>query len=170
MAFTVPEGLAPEVYPLAWLVGSWRGTGEVSHPQVPRVEIEAEALVRHDGGPYLAWTSTFRLAGEDDVWATESGYWRVSPERPADLPDGRFPVELLLVDPAGHLTMFAGVVGNGRIDLASDLLVRSPDAVELTAGTRLLGLVRGELMWTWDVAAFGEPLQSYSAVRMARVG
>lgn len=170
MAFVLPEGLAPEVYPLAFLVGSWRGSGEVAYPTVPRVEVEAEADVTYDGGPYLAWTSRFRLVGDDAVWATESGFWRVPPDRPADLPDGRHPVELLLTDPSGHLTLYAGVVGNGRIDLASDLLARTPDAAELSAATRLFGLVGGELMWTWDVAAFGEPLQSWSAVRMARVG
>lgn len=169
MAFVLPEGLAPEVYPLAWLVGRWRGTGEVAYPNVPRCDIVADVVVDHDGGPYLSWTSTLRLAGDDRVWATEQGYWRVPPDRPADLPEGRFPVELLLVDPAGHLTLYAGVAAGGRIDLASDLIARTPDAAEVGAATRLLGLVEGDLLWTWDIAAFGEPLQSYASARMSRV-
>ncbi|MCV2393190.1 FABP family protein [Actinotalea sp. M2MS4P-6] len=170
MAFVIPEGLAPEVYPLAFLVGRWRGSGEVAYPQVPRAEVVADVVVDHDGGPYLTWSAQLRLKDDDHVWATESGFWRVPPDRPADLPEGRFPVELLLADPAGHLTLYAGVVGNGRIDLASDLVARTPDAAELTAATRLYGMVEGELMWTWDIAAFGEPLQSYAAARMSRVG
>lgn len=169
MSFVLPEGLAPEVYPLAWLVGRWHGTGEVDYPTIPRCDIVADVLVTHDGGPYLSWTATLRLAGEDDVWATEQGFWRVPPDRPADLPAGRHPVELLLVDPAGHLVLFAGAVGNGRIDLASDLVARTPDAVEVTAARRLFGLVEGELMWTWDLAAFGERLQPYASARMSRV-
>lgn len=168
MPFVVPEGLAPEVYPLAWLVGTWRGTGEVAHPRVPPAVVAGEVEVGHDGGPYLTWASTLRIAEEDRVWAVESGYWRVPPERPEGLADGRFPVELLLADPAGYLTLYAGEVGGGRIDLASDLVARTPDAVELTAATRLFGLVGEELMWTWDVAAFGEPLQSYLGMRMRR--
>lgn len=170
MPFVIPEGLAPEVYPLAFLVGHWRGTGEVSYPQVPRAEVVVDVVVDHDGGPYLTWSSELRLVGEEQVWARETGFWRVPPDRPEDLPEGRFPVELLLADPSGHLTLYAGVVGNGRIDLASDLVARTPDAAELTAATRLYGMVEGELMWTWDVAAFGEPLQSYAAARMSRVG
>ncbi|WP_225752863.1 FABP family protein [Actinotalea sp. Marseille-Q4924] len=171
--FTIPEGLAPEVYPLAWLVGRWRGTGTVSYPNIPETAVEQEVHVDHDGGPYLRWTVTTWIAtgedGDQRVWATETGYWRVPPERPADLAEDRHPVELLLSDPAGHLTLYAGVTGNGRIDLASDLIARTPDAAEIGAATRLLGLVRGELMWTWDIAAFGEPLQSYASARLTRV-
>jgi hypothetical protein len=176
--FTIPEGLAPEVYPLAWLVGRWRGTGVVAYPNIPETAVEQEVVVDHDGGPYLHWTVTTWIAdapeGTDGeqasrVWGTESGFWRIPPERPADLPEDRHPVELLLADPAGHLTLYAGVTGNGRIDLASDLIARTPDAAEVGAATRLLGYVQGELMWTWDIAAFGEPLQSYASARLSRV-
>lgn len=170
MPFTLPEGLAPEVYPLAWLVGRWRGEGVVVYPSIPETTVVQEVLVDHDGGPYLSWSSTLWLSGEEGkVWATESGYWRVPPHRPADLSSGQHPVELLLIDPAGHLALYAGVTGNGRIDLASDLIARTPDAAEVSAATRLYGLVGGELMWVWDIAAFGEPLQSYASARLSRV-
>lgn len=200
MSFTIPGGLAPEVYPLAWLVGRWVGEGVVSYPTIPEARIRQEVVVDHDGGPYLRWSATLWLAAEDgadaadgavdgaadgaadgadavpgpdgdvhgQVWSTESGYWRIPPDRPADTPDGKEPVELLLIDPAGHLTLYAGVVGNGRIDLASDLIARTPDAAEVNAATRLYGLVDGALLWAWDIAAFGEPLQSYASARLVR--
>ncbi len=177
MSFTLPEGLAPEAYPLAWLVGRWRGEGVVVYPNIPESAVTQEVVVDHDGGPYLSWTSTLWLRGtevagegaEGRVWATESGFLRFPADRPADLPEDRHPVELLLVDPTGHLTLYAGATGNGRIDLASDLIARTPDAAEVSAATRLYGSVHGELMWTWDIAAFGEPLQSYASARLSRV-
>ena len=194
MTFTIPGGLAPEVYPLAWLVGRWEGAGVVVYPPIPEARVRQEVLVDHDGGPYLRWSSTLWLAGDatgeavagvgpaepagraprapvepGPVWSTESGYWRVPPDRPEDIPDGKDPVELLLIDPAGHLTLYAGVAGNGRIDLASDLIARTPDAAEVNAATRLYGLVDGALLWAWDIAAFGEPLQSYASARLTRV-
>lgn len=207
MSFVLPDGLAPEVYPLAWLVGRWRGEGVVGYPGIDESAFTQEVVFDHDGGPYLSYTSTIRLVVAPDdaaaldegadgtgleaagpeatdpdaapapaapaelgpVWSTESGYWRVPPERPAELTAEQHPVEVLLADPAGHLTLFVGAVGNGRVDLASDLVARSASAAEVSAATRLYGLVKGELMWAHDLAAFGQPMQSYASARLSRV-
>ncbi|MFV0286310.1 MAG: heme-binding beta-barrel domain-containing protein [Demequina sp.] len=32
----------------------------------------------------------------------------------------------------------------------------------------MYGLVEGELMWAWDLAAFGNDLQSYLSARLTR--
>ncbi|GAA3815769.1 FABP family protein [Cellulomonas soli] len=202
MAFVLPEGLAPEVYPLAWLVGRWSGPGVVGYPGIDETAFVQEVVVDHDGGPYLSYTSTIRLVvapddaaalvdepgaapvdGDDaevdaapgpaeehaPVWSTESGYWRVPPERPDGLSDDQHPVELLLADPSGHVAIYVGAVGNGRIDLVSDLIARTATGAEVSAATRLYGLVQGELMWAHDMAAFGNPMQSYASARLARV-
>jgi len=180
-----PEGLAPEVYPLAWLVGRWSGPGVVGYPGIDETAFTQEVVFDHDGGPYLSYTSTIRLVvapddaagldegdGVDDdgpVWATESGYWRVPPERPDGLAEDQHPVELLLADPSGHVAVYVGAVGKGRIDLASDLIARTASGADVSAGKRLYGLVQGELMWAHDIAAFGQPMQSYASARLARV-
>lgn len=194
MAFVLPEGLAPEVYPLAWLVGRWRGPGVVGYPGIEETAFVQDVVFDHDGGPYLTYTSTIRLVvapddaaaldeptgadgGEraDDVsadgpvWSTESGFWRVPPENPSDLAEGQHPVELLLADPSGHVALYVGSVGNGRIDLVSDLIARTATGAEVSAAKRLYGLVQGELMWAHDMAAFGNPMQSYASARLARV-
>jgi hypothetical protein len=197
MAFALPEGLAPEVYPLAWLVGRWRGEGVVGYPGIEETAFTQDVVFDHDGGPYLHYTSTIRLiavpddaaallaepgTGDDTdpaspaplvadgpVWSTETGYWRVAPERTPELTEDQYPVEVLLTDPAGHLALYLGAVGKGRIDLASDLIARTSTSVDVSAATRLYGLVQGELMWAWDLAAFGHPLQSYASARLARV-
>jgi len=197
MAFVLPDGLSPEVYPLAWLVGHWRGEGVVSYPGIEEFAFVQDVHVDHDGGPYLRYRSTIRVvvvpddpaalldgadaapaAGDADdldddsgpVWSTESGYWRIASERPAGLAEDQHPVELLLADPAGHLALYLGTVGKGRIELASDLIARTATASDVAAGTRLYGLVHGELMWAWDLAAFGHPLQTYASARLVRVG
>ncbi|WP_136517978.1 FABP family protein [Cellulomonas telluris] len=197
MPFVLPEGLAPEVYPLAWLVGRWRGEGVVGYPGVEESAFTQELEVTHDGGPYLAYTTTIRLVvapddaaaldtggdagdegldspppaveGDGPVWSTESGYWRVPPERPEGLADDQHPVELLLADPSGHVSVFVGAVGNGRIDLVSDLVAHTATGAAVNAGKRLYGMVNGELMWAHDLAAFGQPLQSYASGRLQRL-
>ncbi|NKY39226.1 FABP family protein [Cellulomonas septica] len=187
MAFVLPEGLAPEVYPLAWLVGTWTGEGVVGYPGIEETAFTQEVVIDHDGGPYLSYTSTIRLVvapddaasldadagtvasdGPGPVWSTESGYWRVPPERPDGLGADQHPVELLVSDPSGHVAVYVGEVGKGRIDLVSDLIARTATGAEVTAGKRLYGLVQGDLMWAHDLAAFGQPMQSYASARLSR--
>ncbi len=190
MAFTLPDGLAPEVYPLAWLVGHWQGEGVVGYPGIEESAFTQDLVIDHDGGPYLSWTSTIRLVvapddpsaltadpdeptsgadAEGPVWSTESGYWRVPPERPEGLTPDQHPVELLVADPSGHVAVYVGATGNGRIDLVSDLIARTATGADVTAGKRLYGLVNGELMWAHDIAAFGQSMQSYASARLTRV-
>lgn len=177
MPFAIPEGLAPEVYPLAWLVGSWRGAGTLGYPGIPATAIEQQVVVDHDGGPYLVHSCVTWTMGQDGqrgpVWSRESGFWRLEPGGAE--PDGarggaarRVPVELLLADPSGHVSVYLGSTAGGRIDLASDLVARTATGAEVAAASRLYGLVDGELMWAWDLAAFGHPVQSYLSARLTR--
>lgn len=194
MTFTFPEGLAPEVYPLAWLVGSWRGEGVISYPGIDETPFVQDVVFDHDGGPYLRYESTLRVLDADvpatvpaegewperdaetlaaasadaTVWSTETGYWRVSTERPDGLEEDRHPLEVLLADPAGRVSVYLGAVGNGRVDLASDLIARTSTASEVAASKRLFGLVEGALMWVWELSAFGQPLQSYASAKLVR--
>src|SRR5690606_41885183 len=56
--FTLPVGLAPEVYPLAWLFGSWRGYGVLAYPGVPEQPFVHEMTFDHVCGPSLRCPST----------------------------------------------------------------------------------------------------------------
>ena len=194
MPFEFPDGLAPEVYPLAWLVGRWRGEGVVKYPGIDETPFVQDVVFDHDGGPYLRYESTLRVleaevpatvpdegewpesapealdaaAAEGTVWSTETGYWRVSTDRPEGLEEERHPLEVLLADPSGRVSVYLGAVGNGRVDLASDLIARTGTAAEIAASKRLFGLVEGQLLWVWELAAFGEPLQSYASAKLTR--
>ncbi|PZR51653.1 FABP family protein [Xylanimonas oleitrophica] len=216
MPFAFPEGLAPEVYPLAWLVGRWRGEGVVEYPGIESRAFVNDVVFDHDGGPYLRFESTIRVldtpppavpgtagAAADEVpdfppsegewpepvavpesaeagvpapeetagtvWSTETGYWRVSSDRPDGMEEDRHALEVLVADASGRMSLFLGMVGNGRVDLATDFVARTSTASEVTAAKRLYGLVEGQLMWVEDLAAFGHPLRSYASARLDRV-
>jgi len=67
MVFAFPSGLNPEVFPLAWLVGEWEGTGQISyHEQVPTARAWNHIKFSHDGGPYLKYESVIRIIGEGE--------------------------------------------------------------------------------------------------------
>lgn len=175
VTFTLPTDLAPEVYPLAWLVGEWSGTGFIEYPDIPKVEFRSDVSFTHDGGPYLVYAATMTVVGDDGedgpIWASERGYWRVPPQTPEGLAlrENQFPVEVLLADASGSIAMLIGAVGNGRVDLASDVMARSASAPRVDGATRLYGHVGGELMFAYDIAAFGNELRSYASGRMHRV-
>lgn len=174
MTFIFPEGLAPEIYPLAWLVGRWEGAGVIEYPGIPRTDFRNSVVFDHDGGPYLTYTSTITLMGPDgevgDVWAVESGFWRISPVAPegVELAEGQFPVELVLADASGSVALYVGTVGEGKIELGTDLMARTASAPNVAGGTRLYGNVHGDLLWAWDLAAFGNELQSYASAQLGR--
>ncbi|WP_430867870.1 FABP family protein [Demequina aurantiaca] len=175
MTFTIPEDLAPEIYPLAWLVGTWAGHGVIDYPDIPASDFRQEMSFTHDGGPYLTYLSTITTIGMDGevghVWSVESGFWRIAPSTPEgiELKDFQHPLEVVMADAAGLVAVYVGAIGNGRVDLATDVMARTESAAEVNGATRLYGNVQGELMWAWDLAAFGHELQSYASARLSRV-
>ena len=191
MAFAFPDGLAPEIYPLAWLVGTWQGDGVVDYPGIDASGFTQRVVFDHDGGPYLRYESTIRLTPDhtptvpepgtlttpqstpktqDSVfWSTETGYWRVAPQPHEGVPDGQTSLEVLLADPAGRVSVYLGAAGDGKIQLVSDLIARTATATEVSASQRMYGSVNGQLMWVHSLAAFGHPLQSYVSATLNRV-
>ncbi|QAY69224.1 FABP family protein [Xylanimonas protaetiae] len=194
MPFAFDETLAPELYPLAWLVGRWRGAGVLAYPGIERRRVAADVVFDHDGGPYLRYEATLRvLEGDvpervdlgapdadfalptDDevaaaaVWTTETGYWRASTDTLDGLTADQHTIEVLLADASGRLTAFLGWVGGGRVELASQRTVRTSTAPDVSGSRRMLGLVGGRLFWSEDLVAFGQPLQSYSSGQLTRL-
>ncbi|PZE92428.1 FABP family protein [Curtobacterium sp. MCLR17_039] len=196
----LPEGLAPELVPLSWLVGVWEGTGVVEYPvgdddEVRNYEFGQRVSFSHDGLPYLNYSSTTWLLDDDHTpLAAEMGYWRIDrPTEPGDrgpamlLGDGPTPfstvesvealrnttdgfdVEAAIIHPTGVNELYVGRVLKGRIDLSTDAVLRSPNAKDYSAATRLYGLVDGKLFWAWDIAALGRELTSHASGQLAKV-
>ena len=197
MAFTLPDDLSPEIYPLAWLIGSWRGYGILTYGEsVPEQAVYQEMTFDHDGGPYVRQTTTiwtldatrsenldFEMPGLEgaeritpaQVWSTETTYWRpVGQETPdSDDADTRTPIttlELVSNDPAGHVAVWEGWIQGPRANVATQAVGRTRTSAEVTEMTRMFGLVHGDLMWTQDMAAFGEKeVKTYASGRLGRV-
>ncbi|MCS6561842.1 FABP family protein [Curtobacterium flaccumfaciens] len=196
----LPEGLAPELVPLSWLVGVWEGTGVVEYPvgdddAVRNYEFGQRVSFSHDGLPYLNYSSTTWLLDDDHTpLAAEMGYWRIDrPTEPGDrgpamlLGEGPTPfstvesvealrnttdgfdVEAAIIHPTGVNELYVGRVLKGRIDLSTDAVMRSPNAKDYSAATRLYGLVEGKLFWAWDIAALGRELTSHASGQLAKV-
>ena len=65
--------------------------------------------------------------------------------------------------------LYVGVIDGPRIQMATDAVMRGANAKEYTAASRMYGLVNGELMWAWDMAAAGQQMSSHASARLRKV-
>jgi hypothetical protein len=161
----IPSDLPPELVPLAWLLGTWRGAGLGQYPTIVDFRFGQEATFGYvPGKPYLAYESRSWFLSDDGglvrPLARETGWWRPQP-------DGA--VELLLSHPTGVVEIYVGTVTGARVELRTDVVARTESAKEYSAGHRLYGYVEGDLLWTYDMAANGQALQNHLSARLQRV-
>jgi THAP4-like, heme-binding beta-barrel domain len=159
------------VLQVSWLIGRWIGVGTGQYPTIADFRFGQEILFTCDGRPFLNYWSRSWLLDDDGnrvrPTATESGYLKPHPDRS---------LELLLSHPTGFSEIWEGRVEvtslehdritGARIEMRTDVVARTPSAKPYTSGHRLYGLVDGQLMWTFDMAAMDEPLQNHLAARL----
>jgi len=161
--FQIPEGLHPDLVAVAWLLGRWEGTGKSSYPGTADFDFGQQIDFAHNGEGYLHYLSqTFEL-GENGLAIRpldmETGFWR---------PQSDGTIEVVLCHPTGYAEVWYGRTQGAKIELATDVVVRTVGADEYTAGQRLYGAVEGDLLWTFDRAALGHRLQSFQWGRLRR--
>ncbi len=140
--------------PIAWLLGTWRGEGVGGYPTMDGFRYGEEATFRHNGKPFLAYTQRTWSLDDDRPLHSETGYWRPQP-------DGT--LEVVLSHPTGILELYYGTVDaeGQRLEIATDAVLRTATAKEVTALHRMFGLVADKLMYAVDMAAMGQSLQSH---------
>lgn len=167
---TAPGGLPqhfelhPSLEPVRFLIGRWEGAGVVGYPTIESANFGQEITFSHNGKSFLIYASRTWLIGADGAigrpLAMETGYWR--PQE-----DGG--IEVVLAHPTGITEIYIGEVTGTKIELATDAIVRTDTAKEVTAGRRLYGLIGADLGWAYDMAAVGQPLQSHVSAQLKRV-
>lgn len=155
--------LHPSLVPVRFLLGRWEGAGVVGYPTIESANFGQEISFSHNGKAFLIYTSRTWLLGEDGAigrpLATETGFWRADE-------DGS--LEVLLAHPSGIMEIYLGQVTGTKIEMATDAVVRTATAKEVTAGRRLYGLIGADLGWAYDMAAVGQPLQSHASAQLKR--
>ncbi len=151
--------------PLLFLLGRWEGAGVGGYPTIDSFRFGQEISFSHNGKPYLSYVSrTWLLDDAGDIGrplAMETGFWRPQP-------DNR--LEVLLAHPTGFAEIYYGEISGTKIEMATDAVVRTSSAKEVTAGRRLYGLIGADLGYAYDMAAVGQPLQSHLSAQLKRTG
>ncbi len=167
--------LPPEILPLSWLLGQWVGVGTGHYPTIEGFRFGQEVSFSCDGRPFIAMHSrSWILDNEGNrvrPSAMESAYFRPRP-------DNEF--EALFTHPTGYAEVWHGRVTIAEIqdaritraslEMSTDSVMRTASAKEYVGGQRLYGLVPdGDLAWTFDMSAMGQPLTNHLAAKLTSV-
>ena len=156
--------LHPDLEPYAFMLGSWRGSGEGSYPTIDDFTYVEEITFNQVGKPFLAYGQKTRHAETDLPLHAEAGYWR-------------FPVaglaELVLAHPTGLLESLSGTVepvaGGARFELTCPEVVTTATAVEVRRTVRRFLFDGDTVTYDFAMAAVGQPLTHHLAATLHRV-
>ena len=165
MTASESPSLNEAIHALSWLIGTWQGVGVGGYPGSGDFQFGQELDIDHDGRPILfhdsrSWLIDPDTGGPGRPLSAERGFWRPSADE----------VELVLAHGNGVAEIWLGRITAQSVELATDVVVRTATATDVTAGHRLYGLVDGDLLWSYDMAAVGQPLQPHLSARLRRVG
>jgi hypothetical protein len=162
--------LHPALLGLLPYVGLWRGRGRGGYPSIEDFDYAQEIRISHDGRPFLFYESRAWLLDERSrpirPSGREVGWWRpvMQDDRATD------EIEALLTSPTGIMELYLGRVDGLRVEMATDAVMRTATAKEVTAGHRLFGIVEGALLYAQEMAAVGHGLAPHLSARLIRVG
>lgn len=159
MSFEIPPNIHPACARLAWLIGTWAGNGKGDYPTISPFDFGQEVIFQQDGRPFIHYMSRSWLTDESGEKireaAQETGFIR--PQE-----DGR--IEMVLAHMTGFVEIWDGQLHAERpsFEVVTDAVARTASAKEYTGGKRMYGYVEGQLMYAFDMAAMGEPLQPHT--------
>ena len=163
MPFELPADLHADCAPVAWLLGTWRGNGHGDYPTIEAFQYGQELIFAHDGRPFFHYLARSWVVDEQGEkvreGAIETGFLRCRPE-------GK--MELLLAHHTGYVEIWYGEAAGGKLEISTDAVARTESAKEVTGGTRLYGNVEGDLLYAYDMAGMGQPLQPHLWARLKR--
>ena len=150
-----------ELAELAFVVGTWRGSGHGHYPTIEPFDYHEEIeLVPLGAKPVIRYTQATRHAATGDPLHSETGYLR---------PAGAGRVEFVLAQPTGIVEVHTGLVETGHVHLRALAVERTPQSVEVTDVERHLEFDGDLLRYRLSMAAVGQPLQVHLEATLRRV-
>lgn len=143
--------LLPEVEPIGFLLGEWRGTGVGEYPTVDPFAYQEELEFGNVGKAYLTYRQrTWLVRGDDRISShMEFAFWRPRPSGA---------VEVVSAHPNGVAQIEVGSVEGSRVALRSLKLVTSPSAKDVVRLTRDFVVDGDALTYEVHMEAVGQPI------------
>ena len=149
----------PAIEPIAFLLGTWHGTGNGDYPTIDPFIYEETVTFEHFGKPFIAYSQRTRGAGGAPLH-TETGYIR-----PVD--DGT--LELVISQPSGITEIHTGTRSNSRLEFTSISVSLTPTAKQIGRVGRVIEVVDDTMTNELMMSAVGEPYQWHLGANLKRI-
>ncbi len=146
--------------PLAFLLGTWRGSGEGEYPTIEPFGYEEEMRFEHVGDAFLLYQQASWSPDDGGPIHFERGFLR--PGEP-----GR--IELALAHPIGLTEISEGTLDGTAFELTSTAVGRTTTGLATTAVTRRYLVDRDLMRYRTDMATVETPMALHLEAELRRV-
>jgi hypothetical protein len=156
----MPPALHPDVEPLAFLLGTWKGEGDGWWPTTEPFRYGEEMTFEHVGDPFLMYSQRSWLVADGSPLHFERGFFR-----PAGL--GR--LEIVLAHPLGIVEVAEGTVSGSVVDAASTSVTFTRTGSPVTELRRRMEATDDVLTYRLDMAMRDVELTRHLLGELTRV-
>lgn len=151
--------LHPDVEPLAFLLGTWRGSGTGGYPTIDPFDYEEELLFEHVGDAFLLYAQQSWSPGGDPIHF-ERGFLR---------PGNGGVIELTLAHPLGLTEVSEGPLEGTNFTLTSSAVGRTSTGMHVVALTRRYRVEGDRLTYETDMTTERTAMTLHLAAALGRV-
>jgi THAP domain-containing protein 4 len=152
--------LHQDLWPISFLVGTWRGEGKGEYPTVDPFAYEEEIRFWHDGRPLLFYEQRNWNAASKAPMHSETGFWR---------PREGGAIEVVLAHGFGVAEIEEGEVHARRFELRSRSLASTSTAKVILEVARTYEVDGDELTYEMAMAYGDTPLTHHLRAELRRV-
>jgi hypothetical protein len=145
---------------IAFLLGTWRGSGKGEYPTIDPFSYEEEVRFTHNGKPFLAYTQRTWHPEKGHAMHGEAGYFR-------PLEGGR--IEIVVAQPTGIVEVHEGTFDGSSIEVSSSLVGKTSTAKDVAKLQRSWEVDGEVLRYEVRMAAVGQPLQHHLGAELRKV-
>jgi len=150
--------LHPHCVPLAFLLGTWKGSGSGVYPTIEPFSYNEEVVFGHVGKPFVSYVQKTQHAVTGLPLHAEAAYLR---------PVGDRRLEMVLAQPSGIVEIARGTVEGTSLRFVS-IVHTTPTAKECTAVERNVDVDGDVMRYELRMAAVGQPLQLHLRAELRR--